>query len=149
MVNVIKYLWLGLLCVSINSYADGIDHDSSFYGKDVPVVPDQIDEWNYYQGMWMKKLPRVRLPNGHFMLDPHNINYWRDYDEWPCYYQRLVWPTYHGRCINPGEVRKDWHDIIDNHPYHNPKDVPEPGIIGLLGIGLLVMGIRSKVRRKL
>jgi len=125
--------------------ADGIDNGKGFYGKDVIVYPDEIDEWSYYQGIWMKKLPRVHLPNGHFMLDPRNMNYWRDFDNWPCYYP--IWHSDGGKCINPGDEHR--HYYVGELREEKGRDVPEPEMAGMLGIGLLVLGAISKVRGKL
>jgi len=145
-----KYLGLTLFALSLNSVADGIDNDKNFYGKDVSVRPDDITSWRNYNGIWIKELPRTQLPNGHFMLDKRNINYWRDFDEWPCYYP--IWINDGGTCVNPGDLKEwqkkrihDWRDDInDNHHNHDVKDVPEPEAMLMIGVGLIFFGVRLK-----
>jgi len=114
---------LGLLFIMEQVYADGIDHDKSFYGKDVIVEPDDIDVWHNYNGIWVKDLPRKR--------------FWRNFEQLTCYY-----PI---NCIDSGDKKKKWHND-DDDDNDGIQKAPEPEIIGLLGFGLLVMGVRSKIR---
>jgi len=144
MVKMKKYLWLALYVVSLNAFSDGIDHDKNFYGKDVKMKPDEITVWKEINGSHFKELPREQLPNGHFMLNPHNRNYWRDFDEWPCHYP--IWPNDGKQCINPGDRYRKHHIDIDEHEHdheHNHDNtVPEPEIMLMLGIGFVWFKIR-------
>jgi hypothetical protein len=109
--------------------AEGMDHGKGIYSKDVIILHDNIEEWNYYQGVWIKRLPIVHVPKRN------------DFYMFTCYNSRRTYDG--GKCTN-----RDWDDIDDNN-HHDNKDVPEPEIFGLLGIGLLVMGVMRKVRGKL
>lgn len=142
MVKIKKYLGLALFVFSINSFADGIDNDKSFYGKNIASYPDEIEAWRNYQGVWIKELSRTQLPNGHFMLDRRNVNYWRDFDTWPCYYSIV---NNSKTCINPGDSP---HNVNVSDPPVGIHNISEPEIIELLGVGLLIIGIKLRLRYK-
>ncbi len=89
------WFWLAVILsmfYSPSGKCDGIDHDKVFYEKDVIVRPDEITVWENRNGIWVKELPRYQMPNGHFMLDKNNVNYWRDFDRYPCHYP--IWKGY-------------------------------------------------------
>lgn len=128
--------------LSLACLADGIDNDKSFYGGNVITDPDKIDVWRNYNGVWLKELQRMHLPNGNFMLDKNNINYWRDFDRWPCYY--TLGSRNDDKCIDPNDNYRNHYvvELRDNNDCYNNdvKPVPEPEI-GVLLVGwLMVMG---------
>ena len=93
---------------------------------------NQIEEYVPVGGTWVRKLNRVQLPNGHFMLDPQNPNYWRDFDKFPCSYK--VWEDSKGNCNNPGDTYRDKLTGIHEREI---KAIPEPEILPMLLTGIM------------
>jgi hypothetical protein len=113
-------LILTVVCTKL-AQADGDKTNSPH----VYSTPDQIDEYVPIGGTWVRKLNRVQLPNGRFMLDPANTNYWRDFKQYPCSY-RLGYRD--DDCINPGDTYRD--KLIN--VTKKPEQIPEPHPLALL-----------------
>jgi len=141
MVKIIKYLWIALLFITFNSFADGDPYANE---RNVIVKPDEITVWKEYNGIHVRELPRFQLPNGHFMLDKNNVNYWRDFNDWPCYYLNS-WQVAPGKCINPDDLKKKHYDVVLDEE-HNHNDVPEPEIMLMFGLGLVFYGLYKSYR---
>ena len=98
----------------------------------VVTTPAHIDEYVQQGGVWVRKLNRVQLPNGNFMLDPKNVNYYRDFKEYPCYYRTGFRDAY--GCTNPGDT---YRDKLISETVKPQKNIPEPTVIELLLLAVI------------
>ena len=122
--------------------ADGVD-DAGFYSSIARHSrPDEIELWGQQGATWMRYLPRYRLPNGAYLLDPNDINYWRDFVKHPCHYPNIGAPEID--CKEPVSSRF----IKGDTPLPvNKANMPEPEAVLMLGIGLLALRLKFNLKK--
>jgi hypothetical protein len=90
------------------------------YNISTPAHADGMDESYQRQG-------------GAWVLTPHDVNYWRDFDKHPCKYN-LGYNE--NECVEKPD-RYSWNKS-ENSRKIPPVSIPEPEILGLLGVGVSV-----------
>jgi PEP-CTERM motif len=122
-----------------HAHADGID-DAKFYGAEQHSQPDEIKVWTQHNDVWLQELPRELLPNGDYMLSPHHINYYHNFDLYPCHYPSIGKPG--AQCNEPLPA-----PVLNGDPL-TKHNVPEPELLALFGIGFIGLGLTLKMRNK-
>lgn len=99
------------------------------YSISTPARADGVDEAFHKQG-------------GTWVITPHDVNYWKDFDKHPCKYNL----GYNEReCIEKPD-RYSWNKPENRHK-KPAVSVPEPELLGLLGIGISAFAAFKTWRR--
>ena len=133
-----RFLITAWIFLSFSAWADGVD-EKGFYPDSVRSAPNEIKVLKPIGGEYYQELPRYQLPNGHFMLSPHHINYWRYFDKYPCHYN--LGDNY------PCSEFERYTGVVPTE--YETKNIPEPVPMALLlsaGVVLLLRLSNGKSR---